>query len=750
MKSNLMKSKIILIILVFFPIILVAQNTIKGKVTVQEGGKINGLEGATVYWLNTNVGTTTNEKGWFTIGYKSEYKKLLISYIGYRTDTVEVNSNSELIHLLREDNELDEVNIKSHKKARFVSVLSAANVSKISSDELLKAACCNLSESFATNPSVDVNFSDAVTGTKQIQMLGLNSPYILITQENIPTVRGASQAYGLTFTPGTWVESIQITKGAGSVVNGYESIAGQINAELVKPFTDNKLFVNLYGSGTGRIELNTHFNQKLSDKWSTGLYIHGNNRSKKIDNNDDNFLDSPLTKQINLLNRWQYQNTEKGWVSFINFRYLNDEKQVGEINFDPEKDKLTTNAWGGKINTNRFDTSVKLGYVFPETPYQSFGFQTAYSNHKQDSYYGLRIYDIEHNSVYSSLLFNSIIGDTRSNFKTGLTFTYDGYKELINTTNYDRIENSIGGFFEYSFDNLDNFSLIAGIRADQHNKLGFFITPRLHLRYVPWEKSVLRASIGRGKRSANIFAENQQLFASNRTINILDKGGKIYGLDPEIAWNYGVSFLQGFNLFERKGDIIFDFYRTNFINQVVVDWETPQEIIFYNLDGKSYANNFQTEVNYNIFDFVDLRLSYKYYDVKTEYNSGSLSKPLTPKHRFFANIGVKTNENNNSFWKFDVTYNWIDEQRFPTTITNPIEYQKPKYSNTTNLLNAQVTKVFSTKFEVYFGGENITNTTQNNPIISADDPFGEYFDSTLIYAPIQGSSYYAGLRFKLN
>jgi len=750
MKSNLMKSKIILIILVFFPIILVAQNTIKGKVTVQEGGKINGLEGATVYWLNTNVGTTTNEKGWFTIGYKSEYKKLLISYIGYRTDTVEVNSNSELIHLLREDNELDEVNIKSHKKARFVSVLSAANVSKISSDELLKAACCNLSESFATNPSVDVNFSDAVTGTKQIQMLGLNSPYILITQENIPTVRGASQAYGLTFTPGTWVESIQITKGAGSVVNGYESIAGQINAELVKPFTDNKLFVNLYGSGNGRIELNTHFNQKLSDKWSTGLYIHGNNRSKKIDNNDDNFLDSPLTKQINLLNRWQYQNTEKGWVSFINFRYLNDEKQVGEINFDPEKDKLTTNAWGGKINTNRFDTSVKLGYVFPETPYQSFGFQTAYSNHKQDSYYGLRIYDIEHNSVYSSLLFNSIIGDTRSNFKTGLTFTYDGYKELINTTNYDRIENSIGGFFEYSFDNLDNFSLIAGIRADQHNKLGFFITPRLHLRYVPWEKSVLRASIGRGKRSANIFAENQQLFASNRTINILDKGGKIYGLDPEIAWNYGVSFLQGFNLFERKGDIIFDFYRTNFINQVVVDWETPQEIMFYNLDGKSYANNFQTEVNYNIFDFVDLRLSYKYYDVKTEYNSGSLSKPLTPKHRFFANIGVKTNENNNSFWKFDVTYNWIDEQRFPTTITNPIEYQKPKYSNTTNLLNAQVTKVFSTKFEVYFGGENITNTTQNNPIISADDPFGEYFDSTLIYAPIQGSSYYAGLRFKLN
>ena len=744
-----MKSKIIFIIFVFLPILLFAQDTMKGMITVQEDGKTNGLMGATVYWLNTNIGTTTNDNGWFTIAYKSEYKKLLISYIGYGTDTVEVNSNRELHHLLREGNELDEVNIKSRKKTRFVSVLSTANVSKISSDELLKAACCNLSESFATNPSVDVNFSDAVTGTKQIQMLGLNSPYILIAQENIPTVRGASQAYGLTFTPGTWVESIQITKGAGSVVNGYESIAGQINAELVKPLTDNKIFVNLYGSGTGRIELNTHFNQKLSDKWSAGLYIHGNNRSKKIDNNDDNFLDVPLAKQINLLNRWQYQNAEKGWVSFISFRYLEDEKQVGEINFDSKKDKLTTNTWGGKIKTKRFDTSAKLGYVFPETPYQSFGFQTAYSNHKQDSYYGLRIYDIEHNSIYSSLLFNSIIGDTRSKFKTGLTFTYDGYKELINATNYDRIENSIGGFFEYSFDNLDNFSLVAGIRADQHNKLGFFITPRLHLRYVPWEKSVLRASVGRGKRSANIFTENQQLFASNRMINIIDNGGKIYGLDPEIAWNYGASFLQGFSLFEREGDIVFDFYSTNFINQVVVDWETTQEISFYNLDGKSYANSFQTEVNYNIFENVDLRLSYKYYDVKTDYNSGSLSKPLIPKHRFFANLGVKTHEHNNSFWKFDVTYNWVGKQRFPSTITNPIEYQKPEYGKAINLLNAQVTKVFSSKFEIYIGGENITNTTQKNPIISADDPFGEYFDSTLVYAPIHGSSYYAGLRFKL-
>ena len=299
-----MKLKILYILLTLMPILSSAQETFRGMVMVKENGKMSGLEGATVYWKGTDIGTTTDEKGWFTLDYNSEYKELVISFIGYRTDIITIDSNKELHHLLEEGNELEEVNIKTRRKTTAISYLATSNLSNISSEELLNAACCNLSESFETNPSIDVNYSDAVTGTKQIQMLGLNSPYILIAQENIPSVRGASQAYGLTFTPGTWVESIQITKGAGSVVNGYESIAGQINAELVKPYTDDKLFVNLYGADNGRLELNTHFNHKISDKWSAGLYIHGNDRSKKIDNNNDNFLDVPLAKQINIMNRW--------------------------------------------------------------------------------------------------------------------------------------------------------------------------------------------------------------------------------------------------------------------------------------------------------------------------------------------------------------------------------------------------------------------------------------------------------------
>jgi outer membrane receptor for ferrienterochelin and colicin len=614
----------------------------------------------------------------------------------------------------------------------------------------LKAACCNLSESFETNPSIDVNFADAVTGTRQIKMLGLTSPYILITSENIPTIRGASQAYGLSFTPGTWVESIQITKGAGSVVNGYESIAGQINTELVKPTTDSKLFINAYGSGSARYELNTHLNTQISDKWSTGLYLHGNIRDKKFDMNDDSFLDAPLQKQINVMNRWQYINPEKGFVSFINFRYLNDAKQTGQMDFDPETDKFTTNAWGSEINTQRYDISIKTGYVNPEIPWQSIGVQTAFSRHNQESYFGLTRYNILHNSLYANAMYNSIISDSRHKVKTGLSYTYDHYAELVNTSDFERTENSVGAFFEYNFDNLEKWNLTAGIRVDRHNLLGTFVTPRFHARYTPWEKSALRFSFGRGKRSANIFAENQSIFSTSRDLNILSSGGNIYGLDPEIAWNYGISFLQGFNLFGRKADVTFDYYRTDFQNQVVVDYENPQEINFYNLEGASYANSFQLEFNYNLFDRFDLRTAYKYYDVKTQYSSGEFERPLTPKHRLFANASYDTNlKENGGFWKFDLTYNWLGEQRFSSTAANPVQYQLPEYSPTVGTLNAQITKIFSPKFEVYLGGENITNVQQDNPILGADDPFGANFDTTFVYGPIFGSMYYAGLRFKI-
>ncbi len=744
--------KLFFLIAVVFPLLSVAQVTIKGQVLEENTQlKTTPLLGANVYWESTSVGTTTDFDGNFELPYRNTYKNLIISYIGYKTDTIAVPTAKFITHVLKPSSTLEEVTITSRKQATIKSYTKPTNTITVSSKELLKAACCNLSESFETNPSIDVNFADAVTGTKQIKMLGLTSPYLLITTENIPSVRGASQAYGLSFIPGTWVESIQITKGAGSVVNGFESIAGQINAELVKPTTDKKLFVNLFGASNNRLELNTHLNTAITKNWATGLYVHGSSNSKKHDVNNDGFLDMPKYKQINIMNRWQYTNASKGLVSFFNFNYLNDQKLTGQLDFSPKTDKGTTNSWGSEIHTNRYDVSSKFGYVDPEIPYRSLGLQVAYSSHNQDSYFGLNTYTIQHKSLYTNLIYNSIIGDSRSKFKTGITFTNDTYNEQVTTNYFKRKETNLGAFFEYAFDNLENLNLTAGFRVDTNNLLGTFITPRFHIRYTPWEKSALRASFGRGKRSANIFTENQNVFATSRSIHILNTEGKIYGLNPEIAWNYGISYLQGFLLFNKKADVTVDFYRTNFTNQVVVDYENSTEVNFYNLNGKSFSNSLQIEVNYHPVNRLDLRLAYKYYDVQTQYNSRKLEKPLIPKHRFFANIAYETPipEGKKGNWKFDATYNWLDKQRFSSTEENPIAFQLPKYTPTVATLNAQITKVFSPTFELYFGGENITNFKQKKPILEANNPFGAYFDTTFVYGPIFGSTYYAGLRFTL-
>ena len=646
---------------------------------------------------------------------------------------------------------LKEIKITKKRKGIQKSYTVTGNTTIITSKELLKAACCNLAESFETNPSIDVNFTDALTGTKQIKMLGLTSPYLMITEENVPSVRGASQAYGLSFTPGTWVESIQITKGAGSVVNGYESISGQINTELIKPISDIPFFLNAYGSTDSRFELNTHFNTKLSDKWSSSLFLHGNTRVSKTDMNTDGFLDNPLAKQINVLNRYQYYNEEKGLVSFINFRYMNDKKQTGELDFDKNRDRGTTNFWGSEINTERLDISTKVGYVFKDMPYQSIGFQNAFNIHDQHSYFGLNQYNIKQSSYYSNLIFNSIISNTMNKFATGLNFTYDKYQEFVNVNDYSRSDNSIGAFFEYTYDNDDNFSLILGGRVDNHNRLGTFVTPRLHARYNPWDKGVLRFSAGRGKRSANIFAENQPLFASSRAFEILDTNGKIYDLDPEIAWNYGLSFAQKFSLFGKNADVGFDFYRTDFQNQAVVDlMQSPQRALFYNLKGKSVANTMQFEFNYELAKHFNLRSAYKFYDVTTDYLSGKYQNPLQAKHRFFGNLEYETHiGDHGKQWKFDYTFNWIGQQQLPNTMSNPVNDRLPELSPSFSLMNAQITRTFSSTFEMYIGGENIGNYRQEKAILGSENPFGSNFDASIVYAPVFGQMYYAGLRFKI-
>ena len=729
--------------------LIFSQEYITGSIQYKENDKILPIEGANIFWLDSKVGTFTSKEGFFELEKMPNKNLLLISHLGFRKDTLKIKTEKKIIHFLTKDLEeqLDEVNLTQRRKSIQKSFIETQNILKVSSEELLKAACCNLSESFETNPSIDVNFSDALSGTKEIKMLGLSSPYILISEENIPMVRGASQAYGLAFTPGTWVESIQISKGAGSVTNGFESITGQINSELQKPSMDAPFFLNLYGSVNGRYEVNMHTNHKLSNKLSIGLYAHADKRTQKFDNNNDGFLDLPISDQVNIMNRWQYTNTEKGWISLFSWRWMKDEKLLGSMDFIPSIHKGKLKKWGSEIDTNRFDSSFKIGYVFPHIPYQSFGFQSAFSTHDQQAYYGIRNYNINHKSFYGNLLFNSIIGNTQNKFKVGINYSYDQYDEIVEGLQYQREDKNIGSFFELTHDNGNNFSCIAGVRLDHHNNLGAFFTPRLHFRFVPIENFILRVSGGNGRKAANIFAENQTLFATARKINIQPNKGPIYGLNPEKAWNYGLGLSKSFFVGNNQQFVTFlDYYITNFKDQVVVDWENSYQISFYNLEGKSLAKSFHFEIDYSYQNLINLRLAFKNYDVRQNYISGYKEKPLLAKNRFFANMGVQSKTTpKGKHWRWDLTFHIVGTQRLVETIRDNENSFSPRYS----IWNFQLSHVFSKKFEIYLGGENIGNFKQTNPIIGFDNPFGINFDSSQIYGPIFGGMIYTGLRLKV-
>ena len=718
-----------------------SQEKVKGKVVFEDSGISYPIGGSSIYWKGTQSGTISNDNGEFEIQKIESTNNLVISYIGFKTQIIQVENNKfyNIKLVYDNENELDDVTVTKRRNAVQRSYILPQNVVRISEQELLNAACCNLSESFETNPAIDVNHSDAITGTKQINMLGLKSPYILITEENVPMVRGASQTYGLGFTPGPWIESIQVTKGMGSVTNGFESIVGQINTELKKPLNDIPLLLNLFNSNNGRVELNTQVKSAISEKISTSFFAHYNKRDQSNDKNSDGFLDKPLQSQINLINRWQYTNAAKGLVSFFNVRVLDDLKKIGQIGSQDDKSK-----WGGRIKTNRFDTSFKLGYVNPNIPYQTIGFQLAYNIHDQDSYYGKNIYDINQKSLFSNFLYNSIITNTKNKIKVGINYSFDAYDEFVYGSEINRTDKSFASFFEYSYDNMNNLNLVLGLRYDIHNNMGSFFTPRLHLRYMLNDNLSIKGSYGKGRKIANVFAENQQIFFTNRVIQNKSFSNYLYGVNPELATNYGFSIDQKISFLGGQGNLIFDYYSTKFKNKVVIDFEKFGKFNFYNsIFGESNSNSSQLEFKFSRNNW-NLTAAYKTYDVNNFYQDGLKEKPLQPKNIIFFNYGIESNRVGQKFWKFNFTYNRLGKQRLMQNIRDKEIYVEPHYS-----INSQITRVFSDMFEVYLGGENINNFKQDNPIIMASDPYSKDFDASIIHGPIFGSTYYMGLRFKI-
>lgn len=643
--------------------------------------------------------------------------------------------------------DLGTANIVNSVAATALDRKSAGLQFNITDKELLKAACCNLSESFETNATVDVSYSNAVSGTKQLKMLGLDQKYVMLTKELLPEIRGISNAYGLNFIPGRWIESIQLVKGAGSVSNGYESIVGHINTELYKSENRPKTSLNFYGDINTRFEGNFVHNNKINDKWAQSILLHGNATTERQDHNDDGFMDQPIGRGINLSYLLNYNDLENsGLGTHFGINYVNDHRLGGQKNFNEKYDKLSTSAYGIGVDIQRFQFWNKTGYIFPGKPYQSIGWMNQFTYHEQDSYFGLKTYDATQKTFYSNLIFESIFGHTGHKYKTGLSFLYDNYDEVYNLINHKRNETVPGAFFEYTYAG-EKLTMVAGARVDLHNLAGTQFTPRLNIKYDLAPKTTLRASAGRGFRTANIFAESQNYFASNRQINIIDNNGDIYGLKPEIAWNYGISLNQEFRIFGRKSTLMADFFRTDFTDQVVVDLDaSPQSILFYNLDGKSYANSFQIQWDLQPVRRLDVRVAYKYYDTRTDYLSGSKELPFTPKHRGFLNLGYSTMKTADSKqWSFDTTLQWIGEQRLPDSQSNPAQFQFNEYGKSYFQLSAQVSRNFNKNIRMYIGGDNLLGYTQSNPIVDVKNPFSNYFDAAMIYAPVMPANIHIGL-----
>ncbi|WPV67964.1 TonB-dependent receptor domain-containing protein [Chitinophaga sp. LS1] len=645
------------------------------------------------------------------------------------------NALPECCHYRVNEQQLKEFTVNSRVKTTQISSLATARTEIVTSKELLKAACCNLSESFETNPSVDVSYNDAITGSKQIQLLGLSGNYTQLTVENLPGPRGLATPLGLNSIAGPWVESIQLTKGIGSVANGYESIAGQINVELKKPESNEQLYANVYVNDFGKTDVNVNLAQKINSKWSVGLLLHDDFLvNKKVDFTRDGFRDVPTGNLFSAVNRWKYDNG-KGFMTIFGVKVLKDEKKGGQIDY-----KSGSSLYGLGINTDRYEAFAKIGYTFPAKPYKSVGLQLAGISHTQNSFFGLTKYDGDQKSVYANLIYQSIIGSTTHKFRTGFSFLNDDYNESYNALKYKRTEVVPGAFFEYTFAPVEKFSVVAGLRGDNNSLFGFFLTPRIHVRYEPIPGTTVRVSAGRGQRTANILAENMSVMASARTLQILGAtDGKAYGLNPEVAWNKGMSIDQKLTLFGRDAMVSVDYFRNDFNNQVVVDVENPTAVKFYNLDGKSYSNSMQAEITAEPLPKLDVRVAYRYFDVKTTYSGTLKQRPLTAKHRVFANLayGVKT-------WKFDYTVNYNGPKRIPMTAVSPEAYSQ-RYVT----MNAQASKTFAKKLDIYVGAENLTNFYQKDPVINAGQPFSAGFDASMVWGPVIGRMFYGGLRYKI-
>ena len=700
---------------------------INGFVQGNNGKKTEALYGVKIKLLKSKKGVVTNEEGIFELVLpKSLPDTMVISARGYFSDTIIVDKKDRFLALnvvLYSEQLLPEVIVEHKRKSFSISRLKVLHVEELSSSELKKAACCNLGESFETNASVDVNMTDAVSGAKKIQMMGLEGIYTQIQFENIPYLRGLESSFGLETIPGSWIESIQITKGAGNVVNGNESMAGLINLELEKPETMDRFFMNAYQNRFGRSELNFRSGLSLSKKWSAGIFGYISSQWGEVDENGDSFMDIPLGSNLSALGRFDYEGDKM--EAKLGFNIHEDIKNGGQMS-------SIANPYGVQINNSHFDLFTKTGF-FGKKPSQSLGIITNWKYQLIDGNFGNRYFAGEEKRGYVNIIYDDFIKTSDHKIKTGLSYTYiDIWQSTSDTLSSNRIENIPGAFFEYTFTG-SRLTTVFGTRYDYHLLFGQQIVPRVHLKYKLSEYTDFRLTSGKGWRVPNYIMDNISLLANSYAwVAPIE-------IKPEVSWNVGGSIYQEFDMKNNPASITVDFYRTWFENQLVVDRENDL-IRFSNLENQSVSNSFQVEVSIEPIQRFVVRGAYKYLDVRSLFGDSLQAKVMIPKHRGFLNLAYTTR---NKRWDYDLTLSVFGKARLAATSQSSREF-----SDVFPRLNAQVTYKLK-KWDFYLGGENLTNYRQENPIIEPENPFGPNFDATRAWGPIIGYNIYVGLRYSI-
>lgn len=722
-------------LLLFFYVITNA-NIIKGYV-YDFSQKKEPLIGVNIFWLGTTHGTITDQNGYFEISNHTQNQVLVFSYVGYKTDSIKVKNKSEITVFLKQGSKLNEVTVNERIESSRISKINPILTQKLSSKELTKFACCNLSESFETNASVDVAYADAVSGIKQIKMLGLSGRYSQLMLENVPIIRGSETAFGLDYIPGTWMESIQISKGTSAVKNGFESITGQINISFKNPDKNEKLHFYFYGNQDGKIESNAGVSFKVNNNWNTNLLVHVGSNTRSIDMNHDGFLDKPQTLTGSIINRWNY--TGKKVESKLAISYLQESRQGGQLNYNHNMDQSAQLPYGIGIDVNRLNAFSKIGFLINRSN-TSIGWISSANYFQRESFYGFNTLDVNQVNVYTNLMFQSYIINTKHTYTTGISTQYDNNKELFSQNNNYAgnvgFEEVVGGlFFEYNYIPSDKLSFLLGIREDFSNIHGSFFTPRIHTKYNFTKILTLRASLGKGYRTPSVISENTPLLATSKQFIIEDK------TIQEEAWNYGVSFYNEIPIQNKKATITFEYFKTDFINQLIVDLEQDNEAVyFYNLKGKSYANSFQVEAFYELFKRFELTGGFRYNDVKANFNDNIKKVPFQSNYKALLSAQYRTNLDK---WQFDATIQFHGKQRLP--YAGSVDYFSDEYLN----IIAQITKNYK-YWSFYVGAENLNNFTQKNAIISPENPFGNSFDASQIWGPLYGRMFYVGIKYILD